>query len=80
VTIRAYRGGWKVIVYADPAAMTVDVNGNIVTAKDLPGKYTRKEPKSGHGERLLALDATTVSLLREHRARRDEVAQDFETG
>lgn len=63
----------------DLDAMTVDVNGNIVTAKDLPEKYTRKDPKSGHSERLLALDATTVGLLRAHRARCEQLAKDFET-
>jgi integrase len=63
----------------DLDAMTVDVNGNIVTAKDLPEKYTRKDPKSGHGERLLALDATSAGLLRAHRARCEQLAQDFET-
>jgi integrase len=56
-------------------AATVTINGSIVTAKGLPQKYARKDPKSVHGERLLALDAATVELLRAHRARYEELAE-----
>jgi integrase len=59
----------------DLDAATVNVTGSIVTAKALPEKYARKEPKSAHGERLLALDLTTVNLLRAHRARCQQVAE-----
>jgi integrase len=52
----------------DLDAATVSIDGRIVTAKSLPQKYTRKDPKSVHGERLLALDTATVELLRAHRA------------
>jgi integrase len=53
----------------DPDAPAVTINGNVVHARGLPGGYVRKVPKSDHGERLLAIDAQTAELLREHRAR-----------
>jgi integrase len=59
----------------DLEAATVTINGSIVTAKGLPQKYARKDPKSVHGERLLALDAATVELLRAHRARCEELTE-----
>ena len=59
----------------DLDAATVTINGSIVTAKGLPQKYARKDPKSVHGERLLALDAATVELLRGHRARGEQLAE-----
>jgi len=62
----------------DLDAATVTINGSIVTAKGLPQKYTRKAPKSRHSERLLALDPTTTNLLREHRARCEQLAQGFD--
>jgi integrase len=52
----------------DLDAATVSINGSVVTAKSLTRKYARKDPKSVHGERLLALDAVTVERLRAHRA------------
>ncbi len=61
----------------DLDAATVTINGSIVTAKGLPQKFTRKDPKSVHGERLLALDAATVELLRAHRARCERLAEQF---
>jgi integrase len=62
----------------DLDAATVSITGSIVTAKDLPHKYTRKDPKSTHGQRLLALDATTAELLRAHRARCEQLAAQFD--
>src|SRR5512132_1717144 len=62
----------------DLDAATVSINGSIVTAKDLPQKYARKDPKSRHGERLLALDATTAELLRAHRAGCEQLAAQFD--
>jgi integrase len=59
----------------DLDAATVTINGSIVTAKGLPQKYARKDPKSVHGERLLALDAATVELLRAHRACGERLAE-----
>jgi integrase len=59
----------------DVDTATVTINGSIVTAKGLPQKYARKDPKSVHGERLLALDAATVELLRAHRARCEQLAE-----
>jgi integrase len=53
---------------------TVSINGSVVTAKSLSQKYARKDPKSVHGERLLALDAATVELLRAHRTRCEQLA------
>jgi integrase len=58
----------------DLDAATVTINGSVVTAKSLARKYARKDPKSVHGERLLALDAATVELLRAHRARCAQLA------
>jgi integrase len=55
-------------------AATVSINGSVVTAKSLSRKYARKDPKSVHGERLLALDGATVELLRAHRARCEQLA------
>lgn len=49
----------------------VTVTGNIVFEKGLPEGFIRKFPKSENSERLLALDARTVELLRDHLARRD---------
>jgi integrase len=62
----------------DLAAATVSITGSIVTAKDLPQKYARKDPKSTHGERLLALDVTTIDLLRAHRVRCEQLAAQFD--
>jgi integrase len=59
----------------DLDAATVTINGSIVTAKGLPQKYARKLPRSVHGDRLLALDAATVELLRAHRARCEQLAE-----
>ena len=59
----------------DLDAATVSIDGKIVTAKSLPQKYARKLPKSVHGERLLALDAATVELLRAHRVRCEQLAE-----
>ena len=58
-------------------AMTVTIppDGSIVTAKSLPDKYARKAPKSRHSERLLALDTATVELIRAHRARCEQLAE-----
>jgi integrase len=58
----------------DLDAATVSINGSVVTAKSLSRRYTRKDPKSVHGERLLALDAATVELLRAHRTRCEQLA------
>jgi integrase len=59
----------------DLDAATVSINGSVVTAKSLPQKYARKDdPKSVHSERLLALDAATVELLRAHRGRCEQLA------
>ncbi len=62
----------------DLDAATVSINGSVVTAKSLSRKYARKDPKSTHGERLLALDAATVELLRAHRARCEQLAEQFD--
>jgi integrase len=59
----------------DLDAATVTIDGSIVTAKGLPQKYARKLPKGVHGERLLALDAVTVELLRAYRVRRERLAE-----
>ena len=61
----------------DLDAATVSINGSVVTAKSLRRKYARKDPNSVHGERLLALDAATVELLHAHRARCEELAEQF---
>ena len=59
----------------DLDAATVSINGSVVTAKSLPQKYARKDdPKSVHSERLLALDAATVELLRAHQTRCEQLA------
>jgi integrase len=50
------------------------VSGNVLFLRILEGGWTRKEPKSEHSERLLALDARTVELVRAHRVRRAEAA------
>jgi integrase len=55
----------------------MDVNGNIITAKGLPDGYMRKDTKSVHGERLLSLDAGTVTALKAHRARCERLAKDL---
>src|SRR6266545_4225824 len=62
----------------DLDAAQVNINGSIVTAKSLPQRYARKDPKSVHGERLLALDAATVDLLRAHRDRCEPLAGQFD--
>jgi integrase len=62
----------------DLDAATVNINGSIVTAKSLPQRYARKDPKSVHGERLLALDAATIDLLRAHRDRCEQLAGQFD--
>jgi integrase len=62
----------------DLDAETVSITDSIATAKSLPQKYARKDnPKSIHSERLLALDAATVEMLRSHRARCEQVAGQF---
>ncbi len=61
----------------DLDAATVSINGSVVTAKSLSQKYARKNPKSVHGERLLALDAATVELLHAHRGRCEQLAEQF---
>jgi integrase len=50
----------------------LSVSGNVLFVRGLVGGFVRKGPKSEHGERLVALDARTVELLRGHRARRAE--------
>jgi integrase len=50
------------------------VSGNVLFLPGLAGGFVRKEPKSENSERLVALDARTVELLRAHRARRAEAA------
>jgi integrase len=62
----------------DLDAATVSINGSVVTAKSLSRKYARKDPKSVHGERLLALDAATVKVLRAHRARCEQLAEQLD--
>ncbi len=62
----------------DLDAATVTINGSIVTAKSLPQRYARKDPKSVHGERLLALDAATVELLRAHQTGCEQLAGQFD--
>ncbi|HKE98171.1 MAG TPA: tyrosine-type recombinase/integrase [Actinomycetes bacterium] len=62
----------------DAMTLTIPPDGSIVTAKSLPNKYARKAPKSRHSERLLALDAATAKLLREHRARCERLAEQFD--
>jgi integrase len=62
----------------DLDAATVSVNGSIVTAKSLPQRYARKDPKSVHGERHPALDVATVDLLRSHRDRCEQLARQFD--
>jgi len=61
----------------DALTVTIPPDGSIVTAKSLPEKYARKAPKSRHSERLLALDAATVELLRVHQARCEQLAKQF---
>ena len=53
----------------------VSVTGIMVIGKGLPEGYLRKSPKSDHGVRHLALDQTTAMQLREHQARRRELAE-----
>jgi integrase len=62
----------------DLDAMTVEVNGTIVTATRLPDNDIRTPPKSRHSERLLALDPTTTAMLRSHRDRCCDLAQEVE--
>jgi integrase len=52
----------------------LSVSGNVLFVRGLAGGFVRKGPKSEHGERLVALDARTVELLRGHRPRRAESA------
>jgi integrase len=59
----------------DAMTVTIPPDGSIVTAKSLPKKYARKAPKSRHSERVLALDASTVELLRVHRAGCEQLAE-----
>ena len=59
----------------DLDAAMVTINGSIVTSKSLARKYARKDPKSVHGERLLALDEATVGLLCAHQARYEQLAE-----
>jgi integrase len=61
----------------DLDAATVSIDGKIVTAKSLAQKFARKDPKSVHGERLLALDAATVELLRAYQALCEQLADQF---
>jgi hypothetical protein len=46
------------------------VSGNVVHVNGLERGYVRKEPKSEHGLRLIALDPQTVRALRAHQERR----------
>lgn len=48
----------------------LSVSGNVLFLRGLAGGFVRQGPKSEHGQRLVALDARTVELLRAHRARR----------
>jgi integrase len=59
----------------DAMTVTIPPDDSIVTAKSLPEEYARKAPKRRHSERLLALDAGTVELLRAHRTRCEQVAE-----
>jgi integrase len=52
----------------------LSVSGNVLFVRGLAGGFVRKGPKSEHGDRVAALDARTVELLRRHRARRAEGA------
>jgi integrase len=52
----------------------LSVSGNVLFVRGPTGGFVRKGPKSEHGERLVALDARTVELLRTHRARRAKSA------
>jgi integrase len=52
----------------------LSVSGNVLFLRGLAGGFVRKDPKSENSERLVALDARTVKLLRAHRARRAEDA------
>jgi integrase len=56
----------------DLDAVGLWVGFNLVHGKreDIPGDWVRKEPKSDHGRRMLALDPRTVRLVKAHRARR----------
>src|SRR6266536_3033048 len=59
------------------AGELLDVH-NVVHARGLPGGYVRKRTKSRHGDkRCLALDARTVDLLCEHRARCEARAREW---
>jgi integrase len=54
------------------------VGFNVVHAKGLPDGYIRKRTKSRHSDdRPIALDARTVALLREHRARCEARAREW---
>ena len=61
----------------DLAAPAVTINGNVVHTRGLPGGYVRKPPKSERGERLLAIDALTASLLRAHWERCEKRAKEW---
>ncbi len=54
----------------DLDAAELRVSGNVVHTRGLDNGYVRKDPKSEHGVRPLALDPRTVELLRAHQARR----------
>jgi integrase len=54
------------------------VGYNVVHARGLPGGYVRKRTKSRHGDdRPIALGKTTTALLKEHRARCEAKARDW---
>jgi integrase len=61
----------------DLEAAELYVTGNVVHAKGVAGGYVRKPPKSVHGERVLALDAQTVQLLKAHLLRREKRAAEW---
>jgi integrase len=61
----------------DLDAPAVTINGNVVHTRGLPGGYVRKPPKSEHGERLLAIDLLTASLLRAHQERCEKRAKEW---
>jgi integrase len=65
----------------DLEAGEVVVGHNVVHEKGLPGGFVRKRTRSRHGDdRPLALDDRTIALLKEHRARREARAREWDGG
>jgi integrase len=50
----------------DLDGVELSVSGNVLFVRGLAGGFVRKGPKSKNSERLVALDARTVELLRSH--------------